>query len=109
MQKGNFAYDNNVCNNVLSLRKFQAKKAAESDDRKKRLKKLKVFVKRATLKVKIQNGTLRKLHKKIIMYERLIQKVRDMSKVIFTFRDGIKNSFRRERKTNHASPDTAEK
>ena len=51
------------------------------------MKKLKVFVKRTTLKVKIQNGTLRKLHKKIIMYERLIQKVRDMSNVILIFTD----------------------
>ena len=38
-------------------------------------------MKKATFKVKQQNGTLKKLHKKIITYERLVGEVRKKSQV----------------------------
>lgn len=46
---------------------------------KKGNKKLVAYVKRATYKVKQQNGTLKKLHRKIITYERMVGEVRKKS------------------------------
>ena len=68
---------------IYSLRKHLRSGGGQKSQA--RSKKLTVFVKKATFKVKTQSGSLKKLHQKIITYERLVNAVKRKAKVLLCF------------------------
>ena len=67
-----------------SLRKYLRSGAARNDQVRK--KKLEIFVRKVTFKVKAQSGMLKKLHQKIIMYERLVTAVKRKAKGLYNLK-----------------------